>query len=233
MKHGYHEPVTATFKVIPGQEWVTRSRRKLPYDKAKLREPVVQARMRQVLTSVILPPLHIEQSSRAFIVDKVLVKAASELAPRGQRGPKQQWISQITREIIEKRNAVHVAVNKSGRALKAIQTDPIAAYNEFCRFLPAEGGDDDGRNVVTKAVELADRIRADREVGTAALEGLNATVKTAVKMDKAAFVCRRAVSLAEVAEDGLTPNLHRAIKPLKIGFKLPRLLLENHEGSKQ
>ena len=100
VKHGYHEPATATFKVIPGQEWVTRSRRKLQYDKAKLRGPAVQARLRHVLSSVILPPLHIEQSSRAFIIDKAFVKAASELAPRERRGPKRQWISQITREII-------------------------------------------------------------------------------------------------------------------------------------
>ena len=50
-------------------------------------------------------------------------------------------------------------------------------------------------------------------------------------MDKAAFVCRRAESLAKVAENGLTPNLHRAIKPLKMGFKAPRLLLKNHEGA--
>lgn len=103
---GQHEAVAMDVTVEAGGGGYMRSRRKLDFDKAELRDPSVVAHLKRALSEIPLPGRNIEQESRAQYVAEAVRDVLQSVAPNAQREAKQHWISEHSLKIIEVRDDI-------------------------------------------------------------------------------------------------------------------------------
>ena len=194
-KGSFHQPLTMQISIPTGTHEVSRSRRVLPCDKRKLKEPAVIAELKVAMNSLRIPNVTIEQTSRAFIIDEAMLAMLRYVAPREKQQAKQPWLSEDTRKIIAVRNEVLRSVSSSGRALEKFAASPL----ETTRKAMMEAGDSWGEKLrphngtlsLNDAVSMAYFVREEREAAQASLVCLNCAVEEAVLADKAKFEIRR------------------------------------------
>ena len=132
---GNHEPIVLDVMVEPGSEIHNTSRRKLNFDKAKLKRPDVASAARAALAQIPLPSIELEQASRSHIVAEAIRNVLEEVAPKDKRTPKQHWVSARTVAIIEAKHDILREIRHTGRALKKLVSEPLNAIRSVQRDL--------------------------------------------------------------------------------------------------
>ena len=115
----YHEPVVLSVKMRVEVQQVTASRRIPGYDRSQLQHPVVKQELRRRLQEVETPSKHVEQSTRAHVVNESIRGILADIAPKPRKVPRQRWITALTMEIIDLRDSAFKLVKKSARRFRS------------------------------------------------------------------------------------------------------------------
>ena len=106
VKGANHEPVVVDILVRPGASKLVMSRRKPKYDRKKLTLPAIQHLVREGLATIVVPPRHIEQTTRCHIISEAVGEVLAAAAPPSRRPPKTRWVSNETLTAVDFRDQI-------------------------------------------------------------------------------------------------------------------------------